>query len=146
MGQTDPLGLFRFSSTPLPQLLKALRSNFEGMGKEDSIEVQVSPNGREYMVLDKCFGFLYHAWVLVGEQEPEAIERHRDEEVRNQAAVDLARRFRLPLVATNGVCHATAAQREVLEVEISPLLLTQALKKANVTVTDQEIPARVAHR
>jgi len=46
------------------------------------------------------------------------LERHldRDEEVRNQAAFELARSLKLPLVATNGVCHATREQREVLDV------------------------------
>ncbi len=46
------------------------------------------------------------------------LQRHldREEEARNQAAVDLARSLKLPLVATNGVCHATKIQREVLDV------------------------------
>jgi error-prone DNA polymerase len=46
------------------------------------------------------------------------LQRHldREEEARNQAAIDLARSLKLPLVATNGVCHATTAQREVLDV------------------------------
>jgi error-prone DNA polymerase len=46
------------------------------------------------------------------------LQRHldREEEVRNQAAIDLARALKLPLVATNGVCHATKIQREVLDV------------------------------
>ena len=46
------------------------------------------------------------------------IQRHhlRDEEVRNQAVIDIARRLRVPLVATNGPCHATPAQRELLDV------------------------------
>jgi hypothetical protein len=70
----DPLGLFRFSSTPLPLLLKALKNGFEGMGEPGSIEAQVSSGGTEYMVLDKRFGFLYHAWVLVGEGTAEEVE------------------------------------------------------------------------
>ncbi len=41
---------------------------------------------------------------------------HRPEEVRNQAAIELARAFRLPLVATNGVCHATPSQRPIMDV------------------------------
>ena len=41
---------------------------------------------------------------------------HRPEEAFNQAAIDLARQLRLPLVATNGLCHATPAQRQVLDV------------------------------
>ncbi len=38
------------------------------------------------------------------------------EESRNQAAIEIARSMNLPLVATNGVCHASKSQREVLDV------------------------------
>jgi len=41
---------------------------------------------------------------------------HRDEEARNQAAVEIARKLRLPLLATNGVSHATRIERQVLDV------------------------------
>jgi len=46
------------------------------------------------------------------------LQRHlkREEEARNQAVVEIARRVDLPLLATNGVCHATRAQREVTDV------------------------------
>src|SRR5687767_8535337 len=46
------------------------------------------------------------------------LQRHfdRDEEARNQAVVELARHNRLPLLATNGVCHATPERREVSDV------------------------------
>ncbi|HSD46977.1 MAG TPA: PHP domain-containing protein, partial [Pyrinomonadaceae bacterium] len=46
------------------------------------------------------------------------LQRHfdRDEEARNQVVVDLARRNRLPLLATNGVCYAAQARREVADV------------------------------
>ncbi|HOL70308.1 MAG TPA: error-prone DNA polymerase [Bryobacteraceae bacterium] len=46
------------------------------------------------------------------------LQRHmnREEEARNQAVVELARAARIPLLATNGVCHATAAEREILDV------------------------------
>src|SRR5580698_3322919 len=40
----------------------------------------------------------------------------REEERRNQAAMDLAARFHLPMIATNGVCHATAEERELMDV------------------------------
>lgn len=63
----EPLGLLRFSSTPLPQLLKALDAGFEGIGAPDNIVVEISPNGREYMVNDRRYGFVYHAWVKTGE-------------------------------------------------------------------------------
>ncbi len=46
------------------------------------------------------------------------LQRHfcREEEARNQAAVEIARRLRLPLVAANGVCHALPRERELLDV------------------------------
>ena len=46
------------------------------------------------------------------------LQRHRlrEEERRNQAAMDLAARFHLPLIATNGVCHATPEERELMDV------------------------------
>jgi error-prone DNA polymerase len=46
------------------------------------------------------------------------LQRHfnREEEARNQAIVEIARRFGLPLLATNGVCQATPRQREVADV------------------------------
>jgi error-prone DNA polymerase len=46
------------------------------------------------------------------------LQRHfnREEEARNQAVLEVARRLALPLLATNGVCHATRAQREVTDV------------------------------
>jgi error-prone DNA polymerase len=46
------------------------------------------------------------------------LQRHfnREEEVRNHAVITLARRLKLPLLATNGVCYATRAQRQVADV------------------------------
>src|SRR6202790_20854 len=46
------------------------------------------------------------------------LQRHfcRHEEARNQAAVAIARKLRLPLLATNGVSYAQPPQREVLDV------------------------------
>ncbi len=46
------------------------------------------------------------------------LQRHyrRDQEARNQALVELARGMNLPLVATNGVSHATPDRRELQDV------------------------------
>jgi error-prone DNA polymerase len=46
------------------------------------------------------------------------LQRHssRVQESRNQAAVELARELHLPLLATNGVCYATAAERQIADV------------------------------
>jgi error-prone DNA polymerase len=46
------------------------------------------------------------------------LQRHyrREEEARNQATVERARRLGIPLVAANGAAYATPAQRELLDV------------------------------
>jgi error-prone DNA polymerase len=46
------------------------------------------------------------------------LQRHgeREEEWRNQAAIRIAQRLRLPLLATNGVRYASAYDREILDV------------------------------
>jgi len=46
------------------------------------------------------------------------LQRHTDraQEARNQAAVVLARELHLPLLATNGVCYATPAERHIADV------------------------------
>jgi error-prone DNA polymerase len=40
---------------------------------------------------------------------------HREEEARNRAAIMIARSLNLPLLATNGVCYATANHRELCD-------------------------------
>jgi len=46
------------------------------------------------------------------------IQRHfnREEEARNHAVIEVARKLKLPLLATNGVCYATRMQRQVADV------------------------------
>ena len=45
------------------------------------------------------------------------LQRHfqREEESRNRAAISIARSFNLPLLATNGICYATAKARELCD-------------------------------
>jgi error-prone DNA polymerase len=46
------------------------------------------------------------------------LQRHqnRSQESRNQAAVELAKEFHLPLLATNSVCYATPQERKIADV------------------------------
>lgn len=74
----EPLGLLRFASAPLPVLLAGLKARFEGVGDPDQIEIRVSGNHQEYLVVDRRYGFLYHPWVLVGEADPEDIRRREE--------------------------------------------------------------------
>jgi len=40
---------------------------------------------------------------------------HREEEIRNRGAIEIARSLNLPLLATNGVCYAVAKDRELCD-------------------------------
>jgi hypothetical protein len=64
--QAEPLGLLRFASVPLPNLLAALDAGFTGMGEPKSVRVEMSSNGREFMVTDTLYDIVYHAWVDAG--------------------------------------------------------------------------------
>jgi error-prone DNA polymerase len=46
------------------------------------------------------------------------LQRHfrREQEDRNHAAIEIARSLQLPLLATNGICYATARERELCDV------------------------------
>lgn len=60
----EPLGLLRFSSTFLCNLIEGLNARFDGLGTLDDIEVQVAPSdihGRhEYMIQERQYNLLYH--------------------------------------------------------------------------------------
>ncbi len=60
---------------------------------------------------DKLIGIFGHENVYAELQR----HFHRDEEARNQAAIDLARSLKLPLLATNGVRHALPQERELFD-------------------------------
>lgn len=113
-GGAEPLGLLRFSSTPLPKLLSALTARFEGLGRPDKIVVELSSNGREYMISDKTFGLYYHAWVLAGEKPPEDVHRR---EIR-----------RLPYLTRKLVEDLTDGEKIFVYRSMVPLSQPQAMK------------------
>jgi hypothetical protein len=72
--QIEPLGFLRFASTPLSHLLEAFDGDFEGLGTPETIKILPSDSGTEYMVSTR-YGLFYHAWVKIGEMNPEEIHR-----------------------------------------------------------------------
>ncbi len=72
----EPLGLLRFASSPLPALLAGLAARFEGLGDPGQVEIRLA--GDEYLVIDRRFGLLYHAWVKLGEAAPDEIRRREE--------------------------------------------------------------------
>lgn len=71
----EPLGLLRFASAPLPVLLTALGQRFAGMADAEMISVELSESGREYLIQDRAFGFVYHAWIEAGTMSAEAVHQ-----------------------------------------------------------------------
>jgi hypothetical protein len=78
--EVEPLGLLRFASTPLANLLSAFEGDFAGLGAADAIEVLPSDNHTEYMVGTR-FGLFYHAWVKIGEMTAEDVHRRETRRV-----------------------------------------------------------------
>jgi hypothetical protein len=57
----EPLGLFRWASTPLPNLLATLESQFEGLGAPENLVVE-EDDATEFQVIDLKYGFKNHSW------------------------------------------------------------------------------------
>src|SRR6266849_3691470 len=83
-------------------------------GDEGPLAYALRTGGREgaRRCLEQLCAVFGHQNVYVELQRHFSIEEER----RNQAAIELARSLHLPLLATNGVCHALPAQREILDV------------------------------
>jgi hypothetical protein len=75
----EPLGLLRFSFTPMPSLLRALESRFAGVADLDKIEIMVAKN-KEFIVKIRDYDFVYHSGRKEGEIEIETLRR--DEAVK----------------------------------------------------------------
>ena len=58
----EPLGLFRWTFTPLQKLIHALERGLEGLGSPGSLQVHVDANS-EFIVRDTIYGFQYHSFV-----------------------------------------------------------------------------------
>jgi hypothetical protein len=62
----EPLGLFRWASTPLPNLLAALDANFEGLGAPENLALEEDA-ATEFQVIDLKYGFKNHSWAYRNE-------------------------------------------------------------------------------
>jgi hypothetical protein len=67
----EPLGLLRFSGTPLRNLLRAMAARFSHIG--DPAYVRLNPEHGEYMVKLTKYDFTYHADAKIGEADPDRL-------------------------------------------------------------------------
>ncbi len=68
------------------------------------------------------------------------LQRHfqRDEEARNQAVMELAESLKLPLLATNGVCHALPEERELFDALTAVRYKTTVMKAGKLLARNAE--------
>ena len=65
----EPLGLLRFSSTFLRNLIRGLDTEFAGIGEPDDIDPRLQGGPpREYMIHEAKFGLVYHSFVYEGQR------------------------------------------------------------------------------
>jgi hypothetical protein len=65
----EPLGLLRFSSTFMRNLIRGIDTGFAGLGETDDIDPRLEGAPRkEYMIHEKKFGLVYHTFVYEGQR------------------------------------------------------------------------------
>jgi hypothetical protein len=66
---SEPLGLLRFSSTFMRNLIRGIDNRFEGLGAAEDIDPRLEGDQkREYMIHEKKFGLVYHTFVYEGQR------------------------------------------------------------------------------
>jgi hypothetical protein len=73
--RTEPNDLLRFASAPLPSLLAALQAGFAGMGRPETVQIDLSDDGSEFKISDLNYGFWHHAMVMAGQKTPNVMLR-----------------------------------------------------------------------
>lgn len=67
--EAEPLGLLRFSSTFMRNLIRGIDNSFEGLGEIEDIDPRLEGGARkEYMIHEKKFGLVYHTFVFEGQR------------------------------------------------------------------------------
>lgn len=65
----EPLGLLRFSSTFMRNLVRGVESGFKGLGEIEDIDPRLEGTPRaEYMIHEKKYGLVYHTFVYEGQR------------------------------------------------------------------------------
>ena len=65
----EPLGLLRFSSTFMRNLIRGIDSRFDGLGEIDDIDPRLEGAPRkEFMIHERQYGLVYHTFVYEGDR------------------------------------------------------------------------------
>jgi hypothetical protein len=73
----EPLGLFRFCSAALQELIAGVNEDFAGMADRDNLLLALDDTpvdrAKEYLFHQKTYGLIFHTSVVDGEMNPEAL-------------------------------------------------------------------------
>ncbi|MFL5286329.1 MAG: hypothetical protein ACJ8AW_36475 [Rhodopila sp.] len=113
---SEPLGLLRFSSTFMRNLIRGIDSGFGGLGAVEDIDTRLEGGPRkEYMIHEKRYGLVYHTFVYEGER---SIWLMREQE---SARLRFLRRKFLEELEANDKIFVYKFDAPVAEEEILPL-------------------------
>nr|WP_294507017.1 hypothetical protein [uncultured Rhodopila sp.] len=115
----EPLGLLRFSSTFMRNLIRGIDNGFEGLGTIDDIDPRLEGGPRkEYMIHEKKYTLVYHTFVYEGQR---SIWLMREQE--SARLTFLRRKFMEELEATDKIFvykfGATVSEEEILPLHMA---------------------------
>lgn len=118
----EPLGLLRFSSTFMRNLIRGIDTGFAGLGETEDIDPRLegAPK-KEYMIHEKKFGLVYHTFVYEGQR---SIWLMREQE---SARLKFLRRKFMEDLESSDKIFVYKLGSGVSEEEVLPLLM--ALKR-----------------
>jgi hypothetical protein len=73
----EPLGLFRFASVPLAQLLRGLRTAFDGLGGSEHLRIVVEVGSGEYIVQETGYEIAYHTQLFEHQMNADVVQRQQ---------------------------------------------------------------------
>jgi hypothetical protein len=112
----EPLGLLRFSSTFMRNLIRGIDDGFDGLGEIEDIDPRLEGDPRkEYMIHEKKFELVYHTFVYEGQR---SIWLMREQE---SARLKFLRRKFMEELESNDKIFVYKFSAEVSDEEILPL-------------------------
>ena len=108
----EPLGLLRFSSTPLRLLVAALNDKLAGIGDPENTTVRVQAG--EYVTTDSRYHMLMHTFIRAGDDDPQKRQGsfcRRLQYLRDKLLSDLAEARKIFIYS----CEEAATDDDILE-------------------------------
>jgi hypothetical protein len=77
----EPLGLLRFTATPLPALVDLLLHEFEGLGDPATVSFDLRGDRSEYILTEHRYGLTYHTFTYADEMPEDRVRRRETQKL-----------------------------------------------------------------